>query len=110
MARPRCAGPTMSIFMITVVDQVRPWFTPSSMLATMTHDQLGAQMRMRVTGMPMSQPPRRTGLRPYRSEGVPAKKSGAAFLMPKEAAKGRGGEDRGEGEEGSVRVRSKCTH
>ena len=28
IARPRRAGPTRSIFMITVVDQARPWLTP----------------------------------------------------------------------------------
>ena len=58
--------------MITVVDQVRPWLTPSRTLAAMTQPQLGAQMSSRGTGKPISQPATSTGLRPYRSDRVPA--------------------------------------
>ena len=58
------AGPTRSIFMMTVVDQVRPWLTPSSTLATTTQPQVGAQISSSGTGRPMSQPATRTGLRP----------------------------------------------
>ena len=50
--------------MITVVDQVRPWLTPSSTLAKMTHPHAGAQINISGTGRPMSQPATRTGLRP----------------------------------------------
>ena len=71
--------------MITVVDQVSPWFTPSSTLAKMTHPQVGAQISSSGTGMAMSQPATRTGLRPKRSDRVPAKKLVAAFTMPNAA-------------------------
>ena len=73
IARPRRAGPTRSIFITTVVDQVRPWLTPSSTLATMTQVQDGAQINMNGTGTATSQPATSTGLRPNRSDQVPAK-------------------------------------
>ena len=44
MARPRLAGPTRSIFMMTVVDQVSPWLIPSKTLAAITQPQFGAQI------------------------------------------------------------------
>ena len=69
--------------MITVVDQVRPWLTPSSTLAKTTQPHDGAQISSSGTGRPMSQPATSTGLRPYRSERVPAKKLVAAFTTPK---------------------------
>ena len=50
IASPRRAGPTRSIFMITVVDQVRPWLTPSSTFAAMTQPQVGAQISSSGTG------------------------------------------------------------
>ena len=50
--------------MITVVDQVRPWFTPSSTLAKTTQPHVGAHISSSGTGRPMSQPATRTGLRP----------------------------------------------
>ena len=50
------AGPTRSIFMMTVVDQVRPWLTPSRTLAKMTQPHVGAHINSSGTGMPMSQP------------------------------------------------------
>ena len=50
--------------MITVVDQVRPWLTPSRTLAKTTQPQAGAQMSRSGTGRPTSQPATRTGLRP----------------------------------------------
>lgn len=59
--------------MTTVVDQVRPWLMPSRMFAATTQPQSGAQMSMSGTGMAKSHPTNRTGLRPYRSENVPAK-------------------------------------
>ena len=50
--------------MITVVDQHRPWLTPSRTLAATIQLQVGAQMISRGTGRPISQPATRTGLRP----------------------------------------------
>ena len=73
--------------MITVVDQVRPWFTPSRTLAKITHPQLGAQINRSGTGMAMIQPATSTGLRPKRSDRVPAKKLVAAFTIPNAAMK-----------------------
>ena len=58
------AGPTRSIFMITVVDQVRPWLMPSSTFAATTQPQVGAQISSSGTGRATSQPATRTGLRP----------------------------------------------
>jgi hypothetical protein len=59
--------------MMTVVDQVRPWLTPSSAFAKSTHDQLGAHMSRNGTGTATSQPPTSTCLRPKRSESRPAR-------------------------------------
>src|SRR5689334_11155160 len=42
-AKPRRLGPIRSIFMLTVIDQVSPWFTPSRTFAAITHAQLGPQ-------------------------------------------------------------------
>ena len=42
--------------MMTVVDQVRPWLTPSSTLANTTQPQLGAQISSSGTGR-ADQPP-----------------------------------------------------
>ena len=69
--------------MITVVDQAKPWLTPSSTLAATTQPHDGAQMIISGTGMPTSQPASRTGLRPYRSDRVPAKKLVTALVAPK---------------------------
>ena len=57
--------------MITVVDQVRPWLTPSSTLAATIHAQDGARMIRSGTGRPTSQPATSTGLRPNRSASAP---------------------------------------
>jgi len=62
-ATPRRPGPIRSIFMLTVIDQVRPWFTPSRTLAAMTQAQLGPQASMNGTGRPTSQPATRMDLR-----------------------------------------------
>src|ERR671935_510802 len=56
MASPRRRGPARSIFMITVVDQHRPWLMPSRTLAAITQPQFGAQMISSGTGRPASQP------------------------------------------------------
>ena len=50
--------------MITVVDQVSPWLTPSRTLANTTQPQVGAHINSNGTGSPISQPAIRTGLRP----------------------------------------------
>lgn len=50
--------------MMTVVDQVRPWLTPSRMLAAMIQPQVGPQASMAGTGRAISHPAIRTGLRP----------------------------------------------
>ncbi len=59
--------------MTTVVDQVRPWLMPSSTLAATTQPQDGAQISSSGTGRAISQPATSTGLRPKRSDQVPAK-------------------------------------
>src|SRR5262249_32171919 len=82
VARPRRAGPTRSIFMITVVDQVKPWFRPSRTLAATTQAQLGAQIRRSGTGRPTSQPVTRTGLPPHRAARPPAGGLAKAFVTP----------------------------
>src|SRR5205809_2974406 len=53
--------------MITVVDQHKPWLTPSRTLANTIQPQLGAQMMSSGTGSPASQPATSSGLRPIRS-------------------------------------------
>src|SRR5436190_4791924 len=87
IARPRRAGPTRSIFMITVVDHVSPWLTPSRTFATTIQPQLGAQIRRSGTGRPISQPATRTGLRPDRSDSAPATRFALAFVTPKASRK-----------------------
>ncbi len=73
IASPRRAGPTRSIFMITVVDQVSPWLMPSSTFAATTQPHDGAQISSSGTGTATSHPATSTGLRPKRSAQVPAK-------------------------------------
>src|SRR6266545_1155315 len=83
MASPRCFGPTRSIFMMTVVDQHRPWLTPSSRLASTIQPQLGAKMSRKGTGRPNSQPATRICFRPIRSESRPANRLASALTIPK---------------------------
>ena len=59
--------------MMTVVDQVSPWLTPSSALATSTQSQVGAHISRNGTGAATSQPATSTCLRPKRSESRPAR-------------------------------------
>ena len=73
--------------MITVVDQVRPWLTPSRTLAATTQPQVGAQINRSGTGMPTSQPATSTGLRPTRSARVPATRLVRALVIPKATMK-----------------------
>src|SRR2546421_5422027 len=69
--------------MITVVDQHKPWLTPSRTLANTIQLQLGAQMMSSGTGSPASQPATRRGLRPIRSASCPANRLASALTMPK---------------------------
>src|SRR2546430_4132584 len=82
IARPRRAGPARSIFMITVVDQVRPWFTPSSTLAATTQPQLGAQISSGGVGSATSHPATRTRLRANRAGQAPAEELGTPLSSP----------------------------
>ena len=69
--------------MITVVDQVRPWFTPSSTFAATTHAHVGAQddhQRDRHADKPARHENR---LSPDRSASAPAARLVAAFVSPK---------------------------
>ena len=68
--------------MMTVVDQVSPWLMPSSTLAATTQLQAGAQISSSGAGRATSHPATRTGLRPYRSDRVPAKKLVTALTAP----------------------------
>ena len=71
--------------MMIVVDHVSPWFTPNRTLAKITHPHVGAHISSNGTGMPISQPAISTGLRPNRSDRVPAKKLVPAFTIPNAA-------------------------
>src|SRR2546429_8343033 len=75
--------------MITVVDQHKPWLTPSSTLANTIQPQLGAQMMSSGTGSPASQPATRSGFPPIRSASCPAKRLASALTMPKLTKKDR---------------------
>jgi hypothetical protein len=66
-----------------VVDQHKPWFTPSRTFAATTHDQEGAQMISTGTGSPASQPATSTTLRPTRSLRPPAARLASALVRPK---------------------------
>jgi len=68
--------------MITVVDQVKPWFNPSRTFATTIQAQSGARMSSSGTGRPMIQPLTRTGFRPNRSAIAPATTFAAALVRP----------------------------
>src|SRR5829696_1618712 len=87
IARPRRAGPTRSIFMMTVVDQQSPWLIPRSTLARTIQSQVGASMMITGTGRPKSQPATRICLRPMRSEKRPANRLASALTTPKETMK-----------------------
>src|SRR5439155_1293451 len=75
--------------MITVVDQHKPWLTPSRTLANTIQPQLGAQMMSSGTGSPASQPATSSGLRPIRAASCPAKRLASALTMPKLTRKER---------------------
>src|SRR5439155_1563739 len=82
-ARPSRSGPTGSIFMLTVVDQARPWLTPRSTFAKTTQPQDGARMISTGTGKAAPQPTSSTVRRPNRSASPPATKLLAALTRPK---------------------------
>ena len=73
--------------MMTVVDHVMPWFMPSRTLATMIQAHDGAHISSRGTGMPMSQPATRIGLRPMRSVSAPVARLVSALVAPKATTK-----------------------
>src|SRR5437867_8789224 len=75
--------------MITVVDQHKPWLTPSRTLANTIQPQLGAQMMSSGTGSPASQPATRSGLRPIRAASWPANRLASALTMRKLTRKDR---------------------
>ena len=54
-------------------------------MAKITHPHVGAHINSNGTGRPISQPAISTGLRPKRSDRVPAKKLVPAFTMPNAA-------------------------
>ena len=58
--------------MITVVDQVSPWLTPSSAFAATTQPHDGAHESRTGTGAATSQPENQHPLRPTRSDQRPA--------------------------------------
>src|SRR5512134_1550852 len=82
MANPRCRGPTRSIFMLTVVAQHRPWFTPSSTFATTIQLHAGAEIKRNGTGRPAIQPATSRPLRLTRSASPPAARLAAALTRP----------------------------
>ena len=82
-ARARAFGPTRSIFMTTVIDQARPWFTPSSALAATTQPQFGATAISSGTGSASAQPRMSSRRRPSRSASAPAPRLVNAFARPK---------------------------
>ncbi len=75
--------------MITVVDQHKPWLTPSRTLANTIQPQLGAQMMSSGTGSPASQPATSSGLRPIRSASCPPNRLASALTIPKLTRKER---------------------
>src|SRR5581483_6593742 len=82
-ANPRDFGPTRSTFMITVIDHAKPWLTPSSTLAATMYAKFGAQMIMKGTGTPTSQPKTSTRLRPQESARWPETRFATALTTPK---------------------------
>jgi len=58
--------------MMTAVDQVSPWLTPSSTLANRIQAHDGAHISKKGTGAATSQPATSTRLRPKASDKRPA--------------------------------------
>src|SRR5579871_457700 len=89
MANPRRSGPARSIFMITVVDQHRPWLIPRRIFARTTQPHDGAKKINAGSGSAKSQPATSTFFRPQRSPIRPAKRLAIALTRPKLAIKER---------------------
>ena len=70
--------------MSTVMDQTRPWLTPSSTLAATIHPHEGASAIMNGTGTPTTQPATSTFFLPTRSARVPDTRLEHALTTPKE--------------------------
>ena len=73
--------------MLTVIDHVSPWLTPSSRLAPITQPHDGARMSMKGTGRPNSHPATSTLFRVKRWERLPENRLAKAFAIPKLAIK-----------------------
>src|SRR5688572_3876051 len=68
--------------MTTVIDQARPWFTPSSALAATTQPQFGATAISSGTGSASTQPRMSSRRRPSRWAKAPAPRLVNAFARP----------------------------
>src|SRR5215208_2199130 len=68
--------------MTTVIDQARPWFTPSSALAATTQPQFGATAISSGTGSASAQPRTSSRRLPARSANAPAPRLVNAFARP----------------------------
>src|SRR5215203_2867869 len=68
--------------MTTVIDQARPWFTPSSALAATTQPQFGATVISSGTGIASAQPRTSSRRRPSRWANAPAPRLVNAFARP----------------------------
>ena len=87
MVRPRWSGRVMSSLEVCVMDQVNPWFTPSSTVAATIQPQLVAYRIMKGIGTAHSQPNRSTFLRPICSDRRPATKLSVPLTKPKATTK-----------------------
>src|SRR5215207_1234610 len=68
--------------MTTVIDQARPWFSPSSALAATTQPQCGATAISSGTGSASAQPRMSSRRRPSRWANAPAARLVNAFARP----------------------------
>ena len=82
MAVPRCFNPTISIFMITVVDQVNPWLSPRAMFARMMKALSPEFNKMSGACNAMAQPKSRVRLRPISEMRFPVNRLAMALLRP----------------------------
>ena len=83
MVSPRWSARVMSSLAVWVMDQVKPWFMPSSTVAATIQLQLGAYRIMNGIGMAEAQPSSSTVLRPSRSDSRPATKLSVPLTKPK---------------------------
>jgi len=68
---------------MTVIDQERPWLTPSSTFAPTIHSQVGAQIIRNGTGRPTAHPTTSVFLRPQVSASWPETRLVTALTTPK---------------------------